>query len=177
MKLLTFVGVASVFWLIGCGPSVQERPKDQPDAHQKIAAIYDKIKIGDTRAQVEKLVGTPFMNQKTAQGDTAMYMSGMEGMTEMMHAQMRGAQASSLLGTATGLLGLAGPGGAIAGGIANEALSAGLSGAGSMAMPDPSDMEMLMVTYQEGRVSNVQRMNMGAMGNGMNPPGELELGE
>ncbi len=167
---------------LGCGPSAPTAPaKTQVSSHQKVAELFEKINIGDDRAQVQKLLGAPFMIQKTQQGETAMYMAGMEGMNEAMQAQMRvaqtGAAASGILGAATGLLGLAGPGGAIAGGIANQALSAGMGLAGggaAMAMPDPADMEMLMVTYQGGKVASLQRMNMGAMGAGMNPDTEVE---
>lgn len=173
-KLL--VCVLTILAVSGCGSKSAPPPQQESKPHQKMAALFEKINVGDSREQVQKLLGAPFMMQKAADGETAMYMSGMEGMNAAMRAQMRTAQAgsaaSSILGAATGLLGIAGPGGALAGGIANEALSAGMglaSEGAAMEMPDPSEIEMLMVTYQAGKVSRLQRMNMGAMGDGVDP--------
>ena len=164
--------------LLACSGRTAPPPPQEP-AKQRVNRLFDQIQIGDSKESVEKLLGQPFSYEKNLQGETSMYMTGMEDMMAQMQALQSGTQGASmvsgLMGSVSGLAGLAGPGAGIAAGIGSEVVGMGTSlamQANQPKMPDMGDIQMLMITYQNGKVISVQRQSPGQMGMGVNPTPE-----
>ena len=173
--------LCSILWLcsltavfLSCASPQSARPVIDAGP-SRAEVLYDKIRIGDSRTSVERLLGKPFMMQKDQGGDQATYMLGMEGMMDAVRGQMAAAEgaasAQNVLGMVSGIGALAGPAGSIAGSIGSEIIGAGTSlamAANQPTMPDPSQIQMILITYNDGVVASVQRMNPGQIGAGIN---------
>ncbi len=146
---------------IGCSSSAEkESPRAALRVPENRAKIVDGIQIGDPKSKVEQLLGRPMSVTRSAKGTQAVYMFGMEGMMEAMQPSTTGTMGRQLAGTALGMAGaLAGPAGGIAASFGSQALEMG----STPTMPDMSDIEMVMIQYQNDRVATIQRQNPGAM--------------
>jgi hypothetical protein len=135
-------------------------------AEEKIS----QIQLGQTRAQVEAILGQPMMEQMDTSGLSATYMLGMEGMQAQMRAAGHVSTGMGILNSLEGAAGLAGAMNPMAGaaasgifGIGSSIASMGSAAATEAAMPKMEDIRMVTVQYANDRVASIQKMNPGAM--------------
>ena len=168
ISIYSLVNLVAVCFLSACGSSVArpEKIKSVQTLDQKLD--LSAVKVGASRDDIEKVLGQPMSISESERGLECMYMLGLGGFRMPTAGSMAGMQA---MGTAQSLVGmaggLAGPAGGVIGGVASEVIGIGSSLAAQSAMPampDPSQIRMVMVGYRDGKAISINRINPGAMG-------------
>ena len=168
MRAIRITLTALIFSAAACSstssvPTAQEARKTALKSPEARTKLIDNLKIGDSRAAVEKVLGRPMSITQTAEGTSAMYMFGFD-MSELM-AAAQPSTASTVGHSVLGMAGaLGGPIGGIGASIGSQALSMGSEIGAARAMPDMKQIEMVNISYRDNKVFSIQRQTPGAMG-------------